>query len=109
MSDYYVYLLINENKHTYIGITNDIVSRIEKHNNKTGAKATKKSNTWKYAILCKNFTKSTAGRFEWYWKHVQNKNNKWIRTPSGLDNKIKRLNQLLEMTEWKDVVKEIKN
>ena len=99
---YYCYLLVNnDNNYTYIGITNDLNNRLNKHNRllKHGAKATAKSNSWKYHKIVGQFTKSSAGSFEWYWKNIQSKNGKW-RTLSGLNNRIKRLDGLLLQNEW---------
>lgn len=93
---FYCYLIVNEHNHTYIGITNNLEKRIQQHNGilKGGAKATKKSKNWMYKIVVSGLNKQNACSFEWYWKH--NKiNNVWKKTKSGLDNKIKRLNELL--------------
>lgn len=96
MTDYYCYLIINEYNHTYIGITNNLEKRLNQHNKilKYGAKSTRKSNQWKYYFVIGLFSKSDVLRFEWYWKHKQNKNNKWIKVV-GLEYRIKRLMELL--------------
>jgi predicted GIY-YIG superfamily endonuclease len=95
---YYCYLIINDQTHTYIGSTNDLTKRLEKHNSKIkgGAKSTKKSQTWKFHTIVGMFTKQEAYSFEWYWKHTLTKKNTWRRTGSTLDLKLKRLNILLK-------------
>lgn len=98
---YYCYLLINENDHTYIGITNDLEGRLQKHNNGTGAKATKKSTEWRYHTIIGEFNNcSDASSFEWYWKHIQTQTGKWVHNYSGINNKTKRLNTLLAEERW---------
>ncbi|QKF94626.1 GIY-YIg endonuclease [Fadolivirus algeromassiliense] len=103
---YYCYLIISNNK-TYIGITNNLTNRIKKHNGelKNGAKSTRSSNSkWSYHTVIGLFeNKSKAQRFEWYWKHIKNSKNKWIRNRSGIKNKMQRLVQLLLDNEWDNV------
>jgi putative endonuclease len=104
MANYFVYLLLNNDNHTYIGITNNLNNRLEKHNSGKGAKATRKSNTWKFYKVYGLFTKSEASSFEWYCKHQQSeKTGKWRRTQSGIENKINHINKLLEINKWKDI------
>jgi predicted GIY-YIG superfamily endonuclease len=101
---YYCYLLIADND-TYIGITNNLEKRLEKHNGliEGGAKATRKHNNWVFHTIIGDFAdKGEAASFEWYAKHVQSKNGKWRRTDSGIDNKLKRINELLLMDKWND-------
>ena len=104
---YYCYLIISENR-TYIGITNNLTERIRKHNGeiKGGAKCTRinKNNKWSYHTIIGQFNnKSKASRFEWYWKHKKNNKNKWIRNSSGMNNKMKRLIELLLEDEWNSI------
>ncbi len=100
---YYCYFIISKNR-TYIGITNNLPNRIKKHNGiiKGGAKSTRVSNNWTYHTIIGNFrNKADAMSFEWYWKHQHNKNTtKWIRTKSGVDNKMKRLLELMLDDKW---------
>lgn len=99
--NYYCYLIISNN-HTYIGITNDLNNRIKKHNGliKGGAKSTRISKRWLYHTVLRGFkNKSDVMRFEWYWKHQMN-NNKWVKTKSGISNKMSRLLNLLLNDEW---------
>lgn len=102
--DYYCYLLISDNR-TYIGITNNLTTRIKKHNGiiKGGAKSTRIKKNWVYHTIIENFkNKSDALTFEWYWKH-QLVNNKWIKTKAGISNKMKRLVELMVSDKWNHV------
>lgn len=104
MTNYYCYLITNDTK-TYIGITNNLEIRLKKHNGiiRGGAKATRAGKgLWKYVIVVGVFdSKSEAQSFEWYWKH--NFVKKWVRTKSGLNNKINRLDVLLQDDKWKKI------
>jgi predicted GIY-YIG superfamily endonuclease len=96
---YYCYLLISENK-TYIGITNNLLKRLDQHNGliKGGAKSTRTSKNWIYHTIIGIFkNKSDVCKFEWNWKN-QLINNKWRKTKSGIENKLKRLEELLVST-----------
>ena len=102
---YYCYLIYSQKK-TYIGITNNFKKRIQQHNGllSGGAKATRGYHDWKYFIIVSGFNnKSQAMRFEWLWKHVKNKNNKWRKTPSTIKMKIRRVILLLMDLEWKHI------
>lgn len=81
---------------TYIGSTNNVKKRIKQHNGeiKGGAKATKKHKDWKLIIFIEKETKSEAISFEYYWKHYQASSGKWYNTKSGIENKLKRLEEL---------------
>ena len=61
-------------KRTYVGYTNDIVQRLKKHNNNTGAKSTK-GYKWKVIFKKKFLSKSLAMSFEY-----QLKNNRKLRS-----------------------------
>ena len=106
---YYCYFIIS-GKNTYIGITKNLQNRINCHNGLkgNGAKSTR-GRKWCYHTIIGEFkTKGLASRFEWFWKHRQvfsKKKNKWvwIRTKSGIENKMNRLIDLLLDKEWKDV------
>lgn len=97
---YFCYLIKSYNK-TYIGITNNLKKRLRQHNGELtgGAKCTRGSE-WYYHTVVGPFTINEALRFEWYWKHEKNTRNKWTRTKSGIDNKMKRLICLLVEREW---------
>ena len=100
---YYCYLLISGKK-TYIGITNNLKKRIKNHNGKNGAKSTRGMKTWTYHTIVGKFnSRGSAQRFEYYWKHIKNKKNKWVRNKSGIINKMKRLLVLLFTNEWIDI------
>lgn len=92
---FYVYLLVNNNKNTYIGMTNNPKRRIRQHNGiiKGGAKCTKKSTTWRMHIVVGMFNKKDALRFERLWK----------RNSHGLTGRFKRLVKLLLEDKWKDI------
>lgn len=97
---YYCYLIqsLSNPQYTYIGTTNNISKRLDMHNGiiKGGAKATRRFSDWKYYIIVELLDKSTALSFEWKWKHYKTKNNKWLRTKSGIDNKVKRLYEIID-------------
>lgn len=107
---FYCYLLFSISKNrTYIGITNNLLNRLNEHNgiNKhgvkmtKGAKSTRVTNDWFYHTVIGPFESlSQASSFEWYWKHKINKKNKWIKTPPTINNKMKRLLELLLQDEW---------
>ncbi len=100
---YYCYLIIADNL-TYIGITNNIVNRLIKHNSGLGSKFTRRKNNWQYNTIVGTFDKAHALKFEWYWKHYKTPiSHKWSRTKSGLSNKIKRLDILLAEPMWSNV------
>lgn len=104
---YYCYLLINSEKSTYIGVTNDLEKRLQQHNGilKGGGKATRMSKSpYKYHTILQGFESyGNALSFEWYWKHKLNRNNKWVRNGPGIDNKMDRLKILLNTEEWKHI------
>lgn len=71
---HFCYLIFNqENQTTYNGYTNNLQRRLRQHNQeiKGGAKATRKSKTWKYlaVISCEQFTKHTALSMEWHIRY----------------------------------------
>ena len=75
---HYCYLLFNEeNQTTYNGYTNDLKRRLRQHNGELrgGAKATRRSSTWRYLAVvgCDAFTKHTALSFEWHVRYPTNK------------------------------------
>ena len=106
-SQYYCYFLISlkpgNNNKTYIGITNNLKTRLDCHNGikKNGAKSTA-GGDWVYHTIVGVFPdRGTAQSFEWYWKHIQTKNGKWYRNKPGLKSKMSRLLELLLSDEWK--------
>ena len=103
---YYCYLLQSTShpNYTYIGITKDTNKRLKQHNKqlKGGAKATRKFKDWNYVLYVQLNNKSSALRFEWFWTHNQNTKNKWIKTKSGLNNKLNRLNSIVK--QFQDII-----
>ena len=99
---YYCYLIMS-NKLLYTGITNNLEKRIRQHNGliRGGAKYTRKSKIWLYHTIVGKFnTKSEACKFEWMWKHIKNKKNKWRKNKAGMKNKMERLIELLLSDQW---------
>ena len=73
---YYTYMLKSVSpgfKKTYVGYTNDLELRLDKHNNNKGAKSTK-GYKWKLIYSKKFKTKSEAMSFEYKLK-----NNRLLR------------------------------
>ena len=74
---FYVYMIksiTTDIKKTYVGYTNDVVQRLKKHNNNTGAKSTR-GYKWKVIFKKKFLSKSLAMSFEY-----QLKNNRKLRS-----------------------------
>jgi structure-specific endonuclease subunit SLX1 len=96
---YYCYLISSKSSpnYTYIGITNNLPRRLRQHNKeiKGGAKATRRYTDWEFIKTVEMENKSKAMSLEWKWKHRQTKSGKWIRSKSGIQNKLDRLNELL--------------
>jgi len=99
-SKYYCYIIVSKshNNYTYVGTTNNLEKRLDQHNGKLkgGAKATKKYDDWEYYKIIEFNDNKNAMRFEWYMKHYKTTKEKWIHVKSGLNNKLKRLNELVE-------------
>lgn len=95
---WYCYLINSESypNHTYIGSTNNIEKRLKQHNGLLagGAKATKKHKDWKLVTIVEKENKSKAISFEYYWKHYQASTGKWYNTKPGIENKLKRLEEI---------------
>ena len=67
MASFYVYLIIsnkNNKVYSYVGYTNNLKARIEKHNNSKGAKYTK-GKLWKLAYY-KNYKSKSRAMSEEY-------------------------------------------
>jgi putative endonuclease len=77
---YYVYLIktldgyINK---SYVGYTNDLSQRINKHNNNQGAKSTK-GYKWELIYKKRFYSKNKALSFEYKLKKDRNKRSKLI-------------------------------
>ena len=77
---FYVYMLksISGNRpKTYVGYTNDLSSRLTKHNNGKGAKSTK-GYKWKIIFKKKFISKSKAMSYEYILKNNKIKSKKII-------------------------------
>ena len=77
---YYVYLIktldgfINK---SYVGFTNDLVKRINKHNNNQGAKSTK-GYKWELIYKKRFYSKNKALSFEYKLKKDRNERSRLI-------------------------------
>ena len=68
--NYYVYILINNNKkpfYTYVGYTNNLNKSLANHNSNLGAKSTK-GYKWEFIYKKKFYSKSKALSFEYKLK-----------------------------------------
>jgi len=77
---YYVYLiktLDNFYKKTYVGYTNNLNDRIQKHNKNLGAKSTK-GYKWELVYKKKFYSKNKALSFEYKLKKDRNKRSNLI-------------------------------
>ena len=77
---FYVYILKTISKNvnkTYVGYTNNLESRLYKHNNNLGAKSTK-GHKWKIIYNKKFITKSAAMSYEYKLKKNRRLRNKII-------------------------------
>jgi len=92
---FFVYMLVNANHGTYIGMTNNPKRRVRQHNGiiKGGARCTKKSTTWRMFTVVGMFNKKDALKFEREWK----------KKSSGVKGRLKRLLKLLLEDKWKNI------
>ena len=68
---YFVYLILSRNKQktlSYVGYTNDIIGRINKHNSNIGAKSTK-GYKWELVYKKRFYLKKKALSFEYKLKN----------------------------------------
>tara|TARA_B100000579_G_scaffold313566_1_gene263035 strand:+ start:470 stop:754 length:285 start_codon:yes stop_codon:yes gene_type:complete len=75
---YYVYILLTKHRKkyfTYVGYTQNLVKRLNLHNNSKGAKYTK-GKKWIIIYKRKYNSKSLAMKFEYYLKKNRTKRNK---------------------------------
>ena len=80
---YFTYMLKSISpgiKKTYVGYTNDLISRLAKHNSNKGAKSTK-GYKWKIVYKKKFLTKPQAMSYEYYLK----KNRYILAVPGGIE------------------------
>ena len=78
---YYVYLiktLEGFNNKSYVGYTNDLSKRIDKHNNNLGAKSTK-GYKWELIFKKKFYSKNKALSFEYKLKKDRNERSRIIK------------------------------
>ena len=76
--NFFVYIIKTTTKtitKTYVGYTNNLKNRLDKHNNNQGAKSTK-GHKWKIIYKKKYLVKSTAMRDEYKLKKDYNLRNK---------------------------------
>jgi predicted GIY-YIG superfamily endonuclease len=98
---WFCYILRNLNQKyknfTYIGSTNNPIRRIRQHNSEIvgGAKyTTARGNEWEYMVLlCGHLSHSNVLSCEWKLKNLK---KRYI----GPINKIKSLNELLQLEKW---------
>ena len=77
---YYVYLIIVDNpdiNKSYVGYTNNLNKRLEKHNSNLGAKSTK-GYKWEFVYKKKFYSKSKALSFEYKLKKDRKERSKII-------------------------------
>ena len=77
---YYVYLiktLDGFNNKSYVGYTNDLFKRIDKHNNNLGAKSTK-GYKWELIFKKRFYSKNKALSFEYKLKKDRNERSRLI-------------------------------
>lgn len=103
--NWYCYFLIsNDNRRTYIGVSNNIHKRLRKHNGELtgGAKATRSGRPWRHICSISGFTKINSLRFEWRVKRSLSKKNpnKLICTRGGPFYKMKNMFNVLNLERW---------
>ena len=67
---YFVYLIVSKNKKrtiSYVGYTNNLKKRLNKHNSNKGAKSTR-GRIWKVIFKKKFVTKKLALKYEYFLK-----------------------------------------
>ena len=98
--NYFVYLLKSTNGSTYIGATVNLDRRLRQHNGELvgGAISTsirvKKGELWKRMCYIYNFPDwSSALQFEWKWKRLSKKFNKF----SPIEKRLRALDMLFSL------------
>ena len=90
--------LIKNGKFTYVGMSNDPVTRLRKHNGDLagGAKyTTSKGSGWKHVLIVEGFdTKISALQFEWAVKHEP------PRHAHGTKNRVRKIVKVLNKEQW---------
>ena len=72
---YFVYMLENESKRHYVGITTDTRRRLIEHNNGS-AKSTRPFGPWKVIYTEVFDSRSDACKREWFLKHAEGRKEK---------------------------------
>ena len=97
MDNWVCYIIENE-KYTYVGVSNNAIKRLRAHNGeiKGGAKyTTSKGSGWKHVCIITGFpTKIESMQFEWALKHIPPRN------AGGIHNRIKKLFLLCNKIQW---------
>jgi structure-specific endonuclease subunit SLX1 len=94
---YCVYILqsVSNPRRTYVGVTNDRVQRLRRHNGLItgGAKATSSDRPWKMVRYLDGFEYRHALQFEWSMHHPRKRK---LKTPYyGLEGRLNCMNQLV--------------
>lgn len=95
MREYYVYILSNVSRTLYIGVTNDLLRRLDEHKSRLGAEFTKKYNVHQLVYYESTNSISTAIARE---KQLKG----WVRA-----KKIALIEQ--KNPDWKDLAAEWQN
>ena len=72
---YFVYMIENESRRHYIGITTDPERRVKEHN-RGSAKSTRPFGPWKLIYIEEFDSRSEACKREWYLKHTEGRKEK---------------------------------
>jgi len=72
---YFVYIIENNEKRHYVGITTDPARRVIEHNN-GGAKSTRPFGPWKVIYTEEYDSRSEACKREWFLKHAKGRKEK---------------------------------
>ena len=111
MSDWYCYVLISlDEKHTYIGATNNIDRRLRQHNGiiKGGAKYTRNWRPWEHLCIIGPLDKINCLRLEWRLKRCKCINSNKLRiNTGGIKKKIDNIYQVLELKKWNELSEDV--
>lgn len=102
--DWYCYIIISSDNHrTYIGATNDVYRRLDKHNGKIsgGAKATRMGRPWKHICYIGKLGHVDALRLEWRLKkRLCPKKNKLKPCWGNIKVKMQNIIDVLNLERW---------
>lgn len=85
------------NRRTYVGMTNNLPTRLRRHNGEIcgGAKYTKTGRPWRFLVTVHGFrTQREVLQFEWAWKRV----SAYAKTP--IERRLKALDILITKERW---------